>query len=187
MKLKMDISPDLFKLVIGLCGFGLIVLVWNSLGEVVHDMSFQDVRGEQPAIQVNKVSPRTNALPIAEASVDKTIVANGVSDDQQIQDAFSPPAHEPDVPEQAQEAIQPVKMSLVQQLWYTYKPQVQGLGGGGAFIQGQFWAVGESLVTMPMTISPGVVGYPKIESINKAGVLISIGSERFTLPTDGVR
>ena len=180
---KLDLSPEVFRMLLIASGLSLAFFCYSFLQDSIKEMSYQPVYGENISSQVSPVSPRTLALPVVEASQPLETAHQPVADDALIESAFNFSE-----PEQVTVTVDvPVRITLAQQLVYRYQPRVQGVGAGGAFIRGQFWSVGEQIQDMPIRDDKGALLYPSIQSISSVQVVLSLGSESLPLPLQGIK
>ncbi len=183
-ELKLEMTPELIRLALFAVGAAIILLIWNILTGSIREMAYQPVYGENAAVVVAAISPKTLALPMVESAIhDDALIADSADDDDmKIEGAFSAPKVEEPKTEEAPPAI-----SLAQQLFMIYQPAIQGVGAGGAFIKDQFWSIGESMTVMPIKASSGEIVYPKIASIGRSEVVLVIDGERLSLQLEGMQ
>lgn len=187
MKLSsLNVNSDVFQVLLVAAGVGFGYALYVLLSGVVNDMKYQTVFGIENTSSVAAPSPRTLALPVVEASSPPKLetAVSGVTDDARIEAAFKAP--ELEAPEE-EKKVEEKRLTLSQQLFLAYRPTVQGLGAGGVFIKGQYWALGEAVVVFPLRDVDGKVIYPTIKSVGAKGVVLAVGMDQLTLSTAGVR
>lgn len=186
MNLNFDLSPDAHRIfVIGAC-VAVLGLTWTTVGDSLKEIRYQPVYGESLGEVVAPVSARTLNLPVVEASavIKQPITID--ADDLLIESAFSKREEVPEVDEKDESPPVPTRPTASQILVMSYKPSVQGLGAGGVFIDGQFWSVGEKILSMPVPGELGNLIYPRIVSISSREVKLSIGNDSVVLPVKGM-
>jgi len=181
MKLQNTMSPSLIKMVIAGAAMIGVMTLWSGIKARIVSWSYEPVYGQQNHELVAPVREELYSLPIVIAkSEDNAESKSGEITDADIEAAFRVP--EPVVEEEAPAA--PV-MTLVQQFLAVYRPVVNAISGGGAFINGKFWSVGESVVVMPIRARDGQLIVPVLSGVTSNGVVLRLGQEVITLPFAG--
>lgn len=181
MKLQNTMSPNLIKMVVAGAAMIGVLTLWSGIKARIVTWSYEPVYGQQNHEPVAPVREELYSLPIVIAKSEEAAESNaGDISDADIEAAFRAP--EPLVEEEA--PVAPV-MTLMQQFLAVYSPVVNAISGGGAFINGKFWSVGESVVVMPIRARDGQLIVPVLSGVTSNGVALRLGQEVITLPFAG--
>ncbi|WP_326430488.1 hypothetical protein VQ574_21245 (plasmid) [Stutzerimonas frequens] len=181
MKIQNSMSPNLIKVVIvGAAMIGVLTL-WNGLKSRIVNWGYEPVYGQQNHEPVVPVREELYSLPIVIAkNDDNPDSTNSQITDADIEAAFRVPA--PAVEEVAE--VEP-ELSLSQSFLSLYRPVVNAISGDGAFINGQFWSIGESVVAMPIRSRDGQLFVPVVYGVRSGVVSLKAGDEVINLPFKG--
>lgn len=177
IQMKSSLSPHHLKLVVIGAGIFVLVAVWDVVQERVSNLNYQPIYGEQGGTSAEALREELYSLPIVVARSESANYSESEISDADIEAAFREPVVE--VPET--EEAKPVKITLTQQFLALYRPVVDALASNGAIVNGQFWSIGEAMVSMPLRTSSGDIVIPRMRSIGAARVVVDLGDESLSI------
>jgi len=148
----------------------------------VSALTYQPIYGEQAATTAEAAREELYSLPIVVARSEAGARSESALDDADIEAAFREPIVV--VEEDAPEDKSPVA-TLSQQFLALYRPVVNGVSNSGAIVNGQFWSVGESMVTLSVRTVSGEALVPRLRSIGSSSVVVALGEESLSLAFSG--
>lgn len=161
MKIEKGITASNINLAVLFAGLACAYIIWLVISGRVNELQYEYVLGEVGANQdVEVSSDRLRALPIVQVRTSVDSVSDQQLSDKTIEDAFREPVFAApivaSVDEPAQEETEQRSESPVDQMFlYHYRPLVGALTSNGAVINGNYWAIGEELRSMPMPSTEG--------------------------------
>lgn len=187
MSLNNQLSPEVAKILIVCVGLSAAFFLWSGLGKVQQGFQAERVLGENQGGAQAVSQAVITTLPIVEVSVQQASMSGDdapITSDM-LEAAFKEPVPlEPVEPEEKELVEVPPEEPLLSKAVTSYRPSVNAITDGGAFIGGAFWRVGEEIKIMPMRNKAGEVVYPHLAKLLRGGVLLSLEGATHKLTFD---